>query len=122
MQEYSNEYFFWNIYMNIQFLNIHFLKKIFTNITNIHDIFTIFMRVRSPDVTCGAYYCARLFAAVRFCCKLAIASFLTLFLAKFKTEMRICKRPSDSRDCSTVAPRSFQVIPSQHFRMTFTMT
>ena len=27
-----------NIYMNIQFLNIHFLKKIFMNIMNIHDI------------------------------------------------------------------------------------
>ena len=35
---------FLNIYMNIQFLNIHFLKKIFMNIMNIHDS-VIFMNI-----------------------------------------------------------------------------
>ena len=49
---------------------------------------------------------------VRFCGKLAIASFRTLDLAKFKTELWICRRPSD-----VVAPKNF--ILSTHFRMTF---
>jgi hypothetical protein len=49
-----------------------------------------------------AYCCAQLFAAVRFCGNVAIASFRTLDFAKFKTELRISKTPSD-----VVAPNSF---------------
>ena len=60
-----------------------------------------FLLVKAPtrgwqfDSWRGVLLRAELFAAVRFCRNLAIASFRTLFLAKFKSEILKWKRPSD---------------------------